>query len=196
MAQDAKTGYTSCSVEENFHFLRTFWQRYWGRPSVGRRHEVWLMIGLRLWAPLHAWCGRSSVAASLLLWPPAWPAVLKALVVGRAMKPRPCPLLLGTLLPSFANAGSEEVRSRRSSPTCARFMCPSKGRWFKRAVQTWPSFGPLWSRVLCGAASALPLSGVSGYSRLGFAVRAWHLLRRPQGQGSFAGRDCLGRASC
>ena len=40
VTKDAKTGYTSSSVEENFHFLRTFWQRYWGRPSVARRDEV------------------------------------------------------------------------------------------------------------------------------------------------------------
>ena len=40
VTKDAKTGYSSCSVEENFHFLRTFWQRYWGRPCVARRAEV------------------------------------------------------------------------------------------------------------------------------------------------------------
>ena len=41
----SKLGYITTGVEENFQFLRTFWQRYWGHRPLSSTGARWLMTG-------------------------------------------------------------------------------------------------------------------------------------------------------
>ena len=118
----SKLGYISNGVEENFQFLRTFWQRYWGRPPVEHRRQVVDDCAQTVGPTPNLECHQLSGAELATVAA----AMAGSAEGGLATKPPLCPLLLGTHLPFSFNVGYSVAKFMRFLGTCVRSMSPNR----------------------------------------------------------------------